>query len=99
MRTAPNGFRERPAQKPEEIEIEIKPATAANIAKAQAVVSQKQQELATAQEFLFAEMRSLITERGIAEAEPIRITDTKPHKLVLRVLSYAKPDQPTKQKK
>jgi hypothetical protein len=78
--------------KPVEIEIEIKPATAQNIAKAQAGVAQKEQELAVAREFLNAEMRSLITERGIASCEPIKITDTKPHKLVLRVLSYVKPE-------
>jgi len=99
MRTAPNGFREPKRTKPVEIEIEIRPATAQNIAAAQKVVDQRRAALAEAEQLLNAEMRSLITERGIERAEPIKITDTRPHKLVLRVLSYVKPEKPLAKKK
>lgn len=98
MRRAPNGFREPKKTEPVEIEIEIKDATAANIAKAQNLVNERKQDLAVAEELLNAEMRSLITERGIASCEPIKITDTKPRRLVLRVLSYVKPEKPEKRK-
>lgn len=97
-RNSRNGFRPRASQKPQELELEIKRATAENIARAQDVVTQKSQELAIAQRHLNATMESLFTERGILEAEPIKITNTNPCKLIVRVHKFAKAEKVEKEK-
>lgn len=86
------GFRQRPSSKPVEVSIDIKNATAGNIGAAQAAVADASQKLALANHNLDTLLRSILTENGIAEARPIKVTDTKPRRLVVEVLKYAKPE-------
>lgn len=88
-----NGFRKRASQKPVEVEIEIKNATADSIARAQAGVDQATEQLHIANSHLNATLSSILTERGIDQARPLRVTDTKPRRLVVEVIKYAKPEK------
>lgn len=82
---------------PRERVIPLQPATAKNLVALVAAHRQAASAFAVAEQRLADSLRSILTEHGIEEAEPLHVQDTAPCSLTVRVTKEANDSKDSKE--